>query len=360
MSLLYYCRTCYAENDGIIQHEQEVVAVAVIAGHGGYVPLYRIDRADIAEQHGGRGRGETAVPGRDENHVTMASEAAETAIDRSGTDPEELGAVVSASITDPFAEHGIAAHVAYRLGATGDVRTGDFRASGRAATDALAFAAEYADATDAPALLVAADIMPVEEGHDDEAHSGSGAGALVIAPDGSSSVASIEALGAETSGFVERHRLHGEAAVPGDGSFEGDDGFGAAVEAATTRALSDAGIDSPDRAVIAAHDARMASGAASGFSDATHDSTFDQVGYAGAATFALDLVSALENADAGETAIAVAYGPGGADAIALEIEEPTSQEGLSIAELLDSKEYVTYAKHLEYRERVDYQGVTVA
>lgn len=348
-------------NDGTNPHTKEVLAVAEIAGHGGYVPLYRIDRADIAEQHGGRGSGETAVPGRDENHVTMASEAAETAIDRADIDAEELGAVVAASVTDPFAEHGIAAHVAYRLGATGDVRTGDFRASGRAATDALAFAAEYADATDAPALLVAADVMPVEEGHDDEAYSGSGAGALVVAPDGSgSSVASIEAIGAETSGFVERHRLHGEAAVSGDGSFEGDDGFGPAVEAATTRALGDAGIEAPDRVVVAAHDARMASGAASEFADATHDSTFDEVGYAGAATFALDLVSTLESAEAGETAAAVAYGPGGADAVALEIEAPGAETGLSVAELLDSKEYVTYAKHLEYRERVDYEGVTVA
>ena len=344
----------------------------MIAGHGGYVPLYRIDRADVAEQHGGRGSGESAVPGRDENHVTMASEAAETALARADLDGGALGAVVSASVTDPFAEHGVAAHVAYRLGATGDVRTGDFRATGRAATDALAFARDFVAARGDPALLVAADVMPVEQGHDDEAYSGAGAGALVLAsgdavdgpdgthPDGTRPVGTVAGTGAETTGFVERHRLHGEAATSGDGKFEGEAGFGPAVEAAAGRALAAAGIEAPDRVVVAAHDARMASGAASEFPDATHDSTFDGVGYAGAATFALDIAHSLESAAGGETVLAAAYGPGGTDAVAVEVAAPRTDPGPSVAELLDSKEYVPYATHVANRERFDYEGVTVA
>jgi 3-hydroxy-3-methylglutaryl CoA synthase len=136
--------------------------------------------------------------------------------------------------------------------------------------------------------------------------------------------------------------------------------FGRAVEAAAARAVGAAGVEAPDRTVVAAPDARMADGAVSEFPDAPHDSTFDSVGYAGCATFALDVAHTLEEAEAGETALAVAYGPGGADAVALGVESPGAGAGLSVAELLDSKEYVTYSEHLEYRERVDYEGVTLA
>ncbi len=324
--------------------------MVVIAGCGGYVPLYRIDREAIAEQHGGRGSGESAVPGRDENHVTMAVEAAELAVERAAVD--ELDAVVSASITDPFAEHGIAAHVAYRLGATGEVRTADFRASGRAGTDALAFARDFVRARDGTVLVVAADVLPVEPGHDDEPYAGAGAGAAVLAPDAEEPAATITAVGEATTGFVERHRLHDGVATGGDGRFEREAGFGPAVSAAIERS----GVDDPDRAVVAAHDARMASGAVE---DASHESTFGSVGYAGAASYYLDLAHCLEEADAGESVVAVAYGPGGADAVALETGT-TADVGLTVAEQLDSKEYVTYAKHLEYRERTEYTGVTVA
>lgn len=327
-----------------------------IAGHGGYVPLYRIDRADVAEQHGGRASGETAVPARDENHVTMACEAAETALARAGLDGEDLAAAYSASVTDPFAEHGVAAQVAYRVGATGDVRTGDFRASPRAATDALLSARDRVEARGGPSLVVAADVMPVEPGHDDEAYSGAAAGAVVLSADAADPVATVAGVGQETTGFVERHRLHGEPAVAGDGKFEGEYGFGAAVEPAATRALSDAG-GTPDSAAVAAPDQRMASGALGEFPDVEHVSTFDAVGYAGAATFYLDLAHLLEGADAGETALALAYGAGGADAVALTVEDGAAGEGLTVADQLDAKEYVTYARHLEYRERVDYQGV---
>jgi len=105
--------------------------MTVIDGHGGYVPLYRIEREDVAAQYGSGDSGETAVPNADENHVTMAAEAAGTALSRSEVDGSDLGAVFAASVSDPYAEHGIAAHIAYRHGATGGVTR---RADGRVAS----------------------------------------------------------------------------------------------------------------------------------------------------------------------------------------------------------------------------------
>jgi len=92
--------------------------------------------------------------------------------------------------------------------------------------------------------------------------------------------------------------------------------------------------------------------------EAEQVSTFNQVGYAGAATLLLDLTHALESSDSDDGVLAVAYGQGGADAFALETGSDADPEaGLSVADQLEAKEYVTYAEHLEYRENYDYRGV---
>ncbi|MFC7157919.1 hypothetical protein ACFQPA_21530 [Halomarina halobia] len=356
--------------------------MVVIAGCGGYVPLYRIERETVAAQAGGSGRGESAVPARDENHVTMACEAAGTALARADLDGGDLGAVFAASVTDPLAEHGIAAHVAYRFDATGDVRTGDFRATPRAAADALFAARAFVESTGERALVVASDVLPAEPGDDGEASAGAGAGAVVLADDGANAdatdtpatadddapAATLTGWGQETTGFVERHREHGEPAVGGDARFERRYGARPAAEAAVERALAAA--ESPARAVACAPDARLARTVLGGV-EAEHVSTFDAVGSAGTASLLLDLAHLLETSEPGTPALAVCYGAGGADAVAFEVGDrverggdvegdEASRGGPTVAELLDAKEYVTYAKHLEYREPVEYQGVNRA
>ena len=328
--------------------------MVVVDGAGGYVPLYRIDRSDIADQHGGRGRGESAVPARDENHVTMASEATTTALERSTTGAEDVAAVFAASISDPFAEHGIAAQLAYRIGTSTDVRTGDFRATGRAAADALATAVQYVRATDSPVIVAAVDVMPVESGGDDEETMGAGAGALVLRPDGDTPLATLEAVGQATTGFLERHREHGESATAGDDRFERRHGVAPAASTAFDRTEADADLE---YGVASAPGFRLARTALEPI-DAERVSTFNEVGYAGTATLLLDLCHAIESVDSGSTIGAVAYGQGGADAFVVSVGDGASDlDGLTVAEQLESKEYVSYAKHLEYRERYDYQGV---
>lgn len=330
--------------------------MVVVDGHGGYVPLYRVDRSEVATQEQVRAGGESAVPARDENHVTMASEAAENAVARADLAGEDLDAVFAASVSDPFAEHGVAPHVAYRLGATGDVRTGDLRGTPRAATDALVTAKEYVAATDSDALVVAVDVMPAEPGHEDVATAGAGAGAVVLRPDAAAPAADLAGVGQATTGFVERHREHGDPAVSGDAKFEGTHGLGPAVSDATEAALTDA--DTPDRAVVGAANRRSASSALHEFADADLVSTYDDVGDAGTAAVLLDLAHLLESADPGEAGLLVAYGAGGADAVAFETGDGAGDDGTrSVETYLEAKESVSYAKHLEYREPVEYEGV---
>lgn len=329
--------------------------MVVIDGYGGYVPLYRIDREAVSEQNGGRATGETAVPGRDENHVTMASEAASNALSRASVKASALGGVFSASVSDPFAEHGIAAHVAYRLGGTGTVRTADLGGSSRAATDAFAVAHTAVEAGAAPALVVAADIIPAMAGHESLATAGAGAAAVVLDNEASKPAATVAAEGVRTTGFVERHRRHCEAPEIGDEAFEVEQGV-----VPTAAALADdLAFEDPDHLVASAATDRLAGGIAGAFGTDERHTVYDDVGYAGAASFYLDLVSLLETAATGETAVAVTYGPGGAGAVLLEIGAAGNGDVLTVGEYVDAKEAVSYARHLENREPIDYRGIVV-
>jgi 3-hydroxy-3-methylglutaryl CoA synthase len=286
----------------------------------------------------------------------MASEAAGVALDRSGVTADDLGAFCTASITDPFAEHGIAAHVAFRLGAPESLRTGDFRSTGRAATDALDFARHFVAATDLPALVVGVDIMPAEADGEDEPYAGAGSGAVVLRNDADDPGGRIDAVGKSTTGFAERHRLHDEPAVHGDDAFEGEQGFGEAIESAAGLALGETDVEL-DNAIVTASDHRMARGAVESVpEEVSMVSTFDNVGYAGTASFFLDLASLLETTYAGDGVIAAAYGAGGADAVVVETGDGVGAEGSTVATQIDAKEYVSYGKHLQYRERTRYQG----
>jgi len=120
-----------------------------------------------------------------------------------------------------------------------DVRTGDFQASGRAAADPPATACEYVRATDEPVVVAAVDIMPVESGGDDESTMGAGAGALVLRPERDDPMATIDAVGQATTGFLERHREHGESATAGDARFERRQGVAPAASTAFDRAEAD-------------------------------------------------------------------------------------------------------------------------
>jgi hydroxymethylglutaryl-CoA synthase len=325
--------------------------VTVIAGHGAYVPTYRIDREVIASQHGSSAGGDSAVPGPDENHVTMAAEAAAVALDRAGIAGSTLAGVFVASITDPLAEHGIAAQVSYRLGATPNVRTSDFRATARAASDTLTVAHRFLTTGEGPVLVVGVDAMPTTRGDDREAIVGAGAGALLLADSHENPIGEIVDVGQATTGFVERHRRHGRPPQTGDDRFERRQGIIPATTAAVDDLAGDAG--TVDRLIVGTPDDRSASAVMEALEADAADrvTTFDDVGYAGAASPLLDTVSCLESSTDGERVLAIVYGAGGADALLIDCAGDNATAA-TVSDQLESRRDVTYAKHLEYRERM--------
>jgi 3-hydroxy-3-methylglutaryl CoA synthase len=86
--------------------------------------------------------------------------------------------------------------------------------------------------------------------------------------------------------------------------------------------------------------------------DADHWSTYDAVGYAGAASVLLDTIHSVEHCESGDDLLVISYGPGGSDVLLFEIGPATADDGdRTVQNYLDSKEYVPYAKHREYRSK---------
>ena len=320
--------------------------MVAIQGYGSYLPLYRINRGTIAEQHGDHGgQGELAVPAHDEDVVSLGVHAAKNALNHADVDGEELDAVFTASTSDPFDERGIAPHVAYPVGAPASTRTADFQGSARAATTAVEAAADAIEAGQADRVLVlGSDILHATAGSAAEQRSGAGAAAIIVGSEGGA--ATLESVTNNTTGFIGRF-AHAKT-----GDEEGNARFNRSryIEA-VTGAVERLGTSSIDHAALPAPAEGWGAKALDELDlDATLHGTFEDVGYAGAAGVLLDMVDVFEHVSPDETVLIASYGPGGSDALTFTAGNAETPS-MTTQDYRESKEYVTYAKHREYRER---------
>lgn len=317
-----------------------------LVGYGSYVPRYRIQRSDIASQYDDHARGgETAVPAHDEDVTTMAVEAATTALDHAGAAGGDVDLVYVATTSDPFDERGVAPHVAHAIGAPKTVRVGDFQSSARAATTALVAAADALTADRAgTALVVASDAVTAAPGSSAERTAGAGAGAVLLG-DANDPVAELVDDASATTGYVGRFAPSAAPVREGDGRFNREQYL-----TAVTRAVGALDGDSFDRVAFPAHDGGWGPKAAGALElEADHASTFEGVGYAAAGGVLLDLSAALDAAADGERVLLASYGPGGCDAVSIE-RRTGSTPKMTTAAYLESKEYVPYGKHRQFRD----------
>lgn len=116
-----------------------------IIGYGAYVPRYRLPAKEVARVWvGGRASGlpikEKAVPGLDEDVVTMSLEAVRNAIKRAGIDPTEIRAVWIGSESHPYAVKPTSTIVAEAIGAAPHVQAADMEFACKAGTEAMVMA----------------------------------------------------------------------------------------------------------------------------------------------------------------------------------------------------------------------------
>lgn len=158
-----------------------------IIGYGAYVPRYRIRAEEIARVWGGADEGlpieEKAVPGLDEDTVTMSIEAARNALARAEIDPQQLRAVWVGSESHPYAVKPSSTMVAEAIGAAGSVLAGDWEFACKAGTEAMQAAiglvgSEMADY----AMAIGMDTAQGRPGDALEYTAGAGGAAYILGP----------------------------------------------------------------------------------------------------------------------------------------------------------------------------------
>ncbi|MCS7260311.1 MAG: hydroxymethylglutaryl-CoA synthase, partial [Anaerolineae bacterium] len=111
-----------------------------IVGYGAYIPRYRLPAGEIARVWGEKGETpvrEKAVPGLDEDTLTIALEATRNALARAGIDPQEIGAVWVGSESHPYAVKPTGTIIAEAIGATPYTLAADLQFACKAGTEAI-------------------------------------------------------------------------------------------------------------------------------------------------------------------------------------------------------------------------------
>lgn len=317
-----------------------------IAGIGLYVPRYRIEASEINSawaRPGGKWR--KAVAAFDEDTLTMGIQAAHHALAHAGVDGNKLDSIGFASVSSGYAEYSLAAQSAQVLGALESTNVADYGLSTRSVTSAMQASLDGVQSKRiSHALVIASDKLIAQPGSSFELTYGAGAGALILAQRG---FAKIEGTAASTSGFVGLSRREGAFHGLIDERFVMQHGYLDEAQVAVMRLQDSLKISEWEHAVLQAPDERWASRLLKNLKIAPEKlrSGAAQIGYAGCATFLIYLALAFESAKAGEQILAVSYGPGGCDAVAIKvIEKPKFSP--SIKELLASGELIKYQHYL--------------
>jgi hydroxymethylglutaryl-CoA synthase len=119
--------------------------VVGIVGYGCYIPRYRIKVEDIARVWGDDSEKikkslmiyEKSVPSMDEDTVTISVEAARNAINHSGINPKDIGAIYVGSESHPYIVKPTATIVAAAIDSTPELTAADYEFACKAGTAAI-------------------------------------------------------------------------------------------------------------------------------------------------------------------------------------------------------------------------------
>jgi len=187
-----------------------------IVGYGVYIPRYRLPATEVARLwKGGEEEGlpikEKAVPGADEDTVTMSIEASRNALKRAGIDPMEIRAVWVGSESHPYAVKPSSTIVGEAIGCSPHIQAGDWEFACKAGTEAMVAAIGFVGSGMARyALAIGADTAQGRPGDALEYTAAAGGAAYILGP-AEESLAEINATFSyvtDTPDFWRRPQQH--------------------------------------------------------------------------------------------------------------------------------------------------------
>lgn len=338
-----------------------------IAGYGAYVPRLRVRTADISATWRARGAAapavaEKSVPGPDEDVVTMAIEAARTALDRAGVDPDAIGAIWVGTESKPYAVKPSATIVAEALGITPHVVAADMEFACKAGSEAMQAAVAFVGSGMVEAAIaIGMDTAQSKPGDALEYTAGCGGAAYLFAS-AADSLAVVEASVShvtDTPDFFRREAAH----YPEHGGrFTGEPSYFRHTLAASRKLLAEVGAAAKEFAHAVFHQPvpKFVERAAAelGFSrqQIRTGLVAPRMGNAYAGSSLLGLAAVLDVAKPGDRIFFCSYGSGaGSDAFSFRVTEriEARRRGPNVIDYLERRRVVDgYGPYLRLRGKI--------
>jgi hydroxymethylglutaryl-CoA synthase len=338
-----------------------------IAGYGAYVPRYRVKTADISAVWRAKGAipaaiKEKSVVGPDEDAVTMAIEAARTALARSQLPPASVGAVWLGTESPPYAAKPTATIVAEALGVTPHTLAADLEFACKAGSEAMQGAAAFvASGMVESAIAIGVDTAQSRPNDALEYTAACGGAALVFAL-ADKAVAIVEASSSYATDTPDFFRRQGEAYPQHGGRFTGEPGYFRHTLAASRQLLKELGAQPGDYAYCVFHQPvpKFVEKVSSelGFTKAQYETGLcaRRIGNIYAGSSLLGLAAVLDVAQPGDRIFFCSYGSGaGSDAFSFRATDrlPAQRSGPSVVSYLDRRRVLSgYGQYLRYRRKI--------
>ena len=340
-----------------------------IVGYGAYIPRFRLPAKEIARVWTG-GKGglpivEKAVPGPDEDTLTIALEAGRNALARARINPQSIGAVWVGSESHPYAVKPTSTIVAEAIGATPHTQAGDWEFACKAGTEAMQAGIGFVSSGMSNYVLaIGADTAQGRPGDALEYTAAAGGAAYIIGP-AEESMALFEASYSyvtDTPDFWRRQHAH----YPSHGQrFTGEPAYFQHVTSAAQTLMTEMGRTPKDYDYVVFHqpNRKFPERAAKmvGFQPEQWQTGLvcPVVGntYSGAAM--LGLTAILDQAKPGDRVLCVSFGSGaGSDAFSLVVTDrmagmaqlaPTTQTYINRRTEIDYATYTRYRGKLQMK-----------
>ncbi|OGU60640.1 MAG: hydroxymethylglutaryl-CoA synthase [Ignavibacteria bacterium GWF2_33_9] len=343
-----------------------------IVGYGSYVPRYRIKISTIADQWGdnaatiekGLMLQEKTVPGRDEDTITIAVEAAKNAVKRAGINPQDIGAVYIGSESHPYAVKPSGTVLIDALGIGPHVHVADFEFACKAGSEAMFVAYSHVKSGNMPyAMGIGADTSQGAPGDALEYSASAGGSAYIFGSENViAEVIDTHSFTSDTADFWRReyqmYPRHG-------GRFTGEPAYFKHVLNATGIILEKSGMKASDFAHAVFHMPNgrfpLKAGKTFGFTDEQMKQGWivNLMGntYSGSSITGFSAI--MDILKPGERALLISFGSGaGSDAFVFEATEnitAVQNKAPKIREMLESnRTYLTYGQYVAYRRKIQF------
>jgi len=338
-----------------------------ILGYGAYVPRFRVRTGDISAVWRARFSAapavrEKSVSALDEDVVTMAIEAARTALERSALPAQQVGAVWVGTESKPYAVKPSSTVVAEALGITPHLVASDMEFACKAGTEAMQAAVAFVGSGSVQgALAIGMDTAQSRPGDALEYTAGCGGAAFLFGA-AQSAMAVVEASTSYVTDTPDFFRREG-APFPEHGNrFTGEPSYFRHTTAASRHLLAEMGRQPRDYAHAVFHQPvpKFAERVARelGFSEEQTRAGLvaPRVGNAYAGSSLLGLAAILDVARPGERVFMCSYGSGaGSDAFSFFLTPALEERrrGPKVRHYLDRRQQVNgYGHYLRLRGKI--------